>query len=381
MSELHEILSKMLAVASDPFTTLAKWKQKHGRRIIGCLPMYFPEEIIHASRALPVIVPECDEEPISLAHAHIQTYVCGYARSAIDIALKGKLSFIDGYVSNDICHSTRGLAMMIEWDVKPTFYRGIAFPQVLKSPYAREYFNKVLRVFKGEFEEFMGKKITDASLKKSILVYNKHRALIRRIYNLRRGNPSALTGKQMWAVVASSMYMPKEDHNQLLEELVPMLEARKPEKPDERVRLVLAGGLCEGAPPELFDLIEEIGAVVVDDDLYVGSRYIGIDANPTIKPMDAIADRYLNMDPPCPTRVDDGGDWAEYLINMVKQAKAKGIVTIMAKYCEPHSIYYPHVMHSLKDEGIPELMLETEHGIFPGGQFRTRLEAFLEMIS
>ena len=29
----------------------------------------------------------------------------------------------------------------------------------------------------------------------------------------------------------------------------------------------------------------------------------------------------------------------------------------------------------------PELVLETEHGIFPKGQFRTRLEAFLEMIT
>ena len=64
-----------------------------------------------------------------------------------------------------------------------------------------------------------------------------------------------------------------------------------------------------------------------------------------------------------------------------KRAQAKGIITVMAKYCEPHAIYYPHVMHRLKDKGIPELMLETEHGKFPRGQFRTRLEAFLEMIS
>jgi len=377
--EEKEIWDKLITTARDPFTSVAEWKKQHGKKIIGCLPMYFPEEIIHAAGALPVIVPEDDDEPVSIGHAHIQTYICGYARSALDIALKGKLSFLDGYVTNDVCHSTRGLAMMIEWDVKPAYYRGLTFPQVIKSPYAKDYLTDLLEDFRNDFAKFMGQEITDESLKKSIITYNKNRALLRRLYDLRRANPGVISGRQLCAVVASSMFMPKEEHSQLLEELLSLLEAKKPAS-DGRVRLVLAGSLCEAPPVELFDLIEEIGAVVADDDLYAGSRYIGIDADPDINPVEALAERYLNMSPPCPSRVDDGGDWAEYLIEMVRRARAKGIVTILAKYCEPHSIYYPHIMHRLRDAGIPELMLETEHGDFPRGQFRTRLEAFLEMI-
>jgi len=83
---------------------------------------------------------------------------------------------------------------------------------------------------------------------------------------------------------------------------------------------------------------------------------------------------------PCPTRVDIEADWGDYLIEKVSKAQAQGVINIMVKYCEPHAFYYPHVKKKLAQAGIPELLLETEHEQAPLGQYRTRLEAFLEMV-
>lgn len=377
--EEKQIWDKLLAIADDPFTTLNNWKQLHGKKIIGCLPMYFPEEIIHAAGALPVVIPE-SEEPISVGHAHIQTYMCGYARSCLDTALKGKYSFLDGWVGPDTCHTIRGLSQLIEHNIKPTFYKAVYFPQVITGPFAKSYLIAELQNFKSALENFMGKEITKESLRQSILLYNKHRALVRKLYDLRRANPGVISAKQMGAAVTASMFMPKEDHNELIEQLLPIMKGKKSDA-DGRVRLILSGSLCEPPPEGLYDLIDEIGMVIVDDDLYTGARYVGnLDVDPDVDSIEAFADRYLKMDPPCPTRVDERSDWADYLITRVRRSGAQGIISIMPKFCEPHGMYYPYIMKRLEAEGIPELMLETEHGDFASGQLRTRLEAFQEMV-
>ena len=129
---------------------------------------------------------------------------------------------------------------------------------------------------------------------------------------------------------------------------------------------------------DVLDLVEELGAVVVDDDLYVGSRYFATQVDETLDPIEALAAKFIE-NIPCPTKYDPSKDWGDYLVSMARRSRAGGVVIFMAKFCEPHGFDYPHLKDKLSDAGIPHLLLQTDHS-GPSGQIRTRLQAFIELI-
>ena len=376
---MEKTLEKFTEVTADPYKTLKDWKKANNKKIICCYPMHIPEELVHAAGMLPVVLLESNE-PITLAPAYIQSFFCGIARSNIDVAMKGNLDFLDGVVVAELCLPLRGMGNVMRRDFHTAYYKSIQTPVNLKLPFSKPFFMEELRRFKSSLEEFTGQEIKEESLKQSIAVYNKNRALLRKLNDIRRSKTGLLSAREMAAIVVAAMLMPKEEHSQLLEQLLPELEAAKPSD-DKKVRLILTGSMCELPPSDILDMIEEVGGVVVDDDLYTGSRYFVTDVQTDAEPLEALADRYCNMVAPCPTRANHPeNNWADYVIDMVKRNQAQGVISIVAKYCEPHTFWYPYIKQKLSDAEIPEFMLETEHEVISLGQMKTRLQAFMEML-
>jgi benzoyl-CoA reductase subunit C len=127
-------------------------------------------------------------------------------------------------------------------------------------------------------------------------------------------------------------------------------------------------------------VIEDSGAIVVDDDLWTGRRYLQTDVDESSDPMTAVAQWYSqrNVNLPCPTRVQHDVDWDVWLVDAVRRSGAEAVVHLMPKFCEPHMLYYPEVRKSLDAAGIPQLLIETEHEGIPLESFRTRVEALIE---
>ena len=109
---MKEILEKLEKVRLDPYESLSEWKKQNNKRIFGCFPMYFPEEMIHAAGMLPVVIWESNQ-PITVGHAHVKPYNCGLVRSFIDDAIIGRLGFLDGMVFYDTCLQARSLPYVI----------------------------------------------------------------------------------------------------------------------------------------------------------------------------------------------------------------------------------------------------------------------------
>jgi benzoyl-CoA reductase subunit C len=279
----------------------------------------------------------------------------------------------------DICLQGRELPFIINRNAPPTFLDVMFIPGMVIQPVYKDFFMENLERLKTSLEVFSGQKITDDGLRESIGLYNKHRKLLKDLYDLRRKNPGILKSREMVAIVQSGMLMPKEEHCQLLETLLSELGQRKA-SPDKKARVVLVGCLCQTPHFDVLDLIEEEGAVVVDDDIYVGSRYLARDAEAEGNPIEALAKRYLRRTPPCPTKVDWETDWSEYVTDRVKQVNGQGVITLLVKFCPPHLCYYPDVKRKLAQNNIPEILVEVEHEIVSLEQVRTRLQAFIEEI-
>lgn len=373
---MKEILEQLKGVTSDPYGSLADWKERNNRKIIGCFPMHLPEEIIHAAGMLPVVIWE-STEAITLGQSHLKPYNCGLVRSFVDDAVVGRLHFLDGFVFYHTCLQAESLPYILEKNVQPAYSELVHLTPLVNSP-GKAYLIQVLRQFKESLEQFTGEKITDQTMRESIAVYNKNRAMLRRLYDLRRRKPGLLKASEVLAIVRSSMLMPKEQHSQLLENLLPELES-KPTALNGRFKVILVGHLCQAPKNEILDLIEE-RAVVVDDDLFTGSKYFANDVDASEGPLEGLAERFMKRSPPCPTKANFEVHWGDYIIDMVKRSGAQGVISLLVKYCPPHYCYYADFRQRLSKANIPQTLIETEHEVVSFEQVKTRLQAFSETI-
>ncbi|MCX4096697.1 2-hydroxyacyl-CoA dehydratase subunit D [Nocardia sp. alder85J] len=381
MSELDPaVMSALRAVADDPVTYAAEWKVRSGRPAIASFPMNFPAEIVHAAGALPVIVQD-DPTPVTEGRSLLAEFYCGYTRSVADQAALGRLDVFDAFVVADHCVQLLGAVDVIRWarPAKPVHFA--QFTSAMDDSWTNPRVIGRIEECVREVGTALGVSVTDEALAASIRAFNENRRRLRDLYDRRRSGRARITASQMQILVKSSMVMDVDEHTALLDRLLARL-GPAPEPPADPVRLHLSGHFCHGPRPELLDLIEESGAIVVDDDLYTGFRYISTDVPESGDPLAALSQWYTdrNRAAPCPTRVTTQIDWDTYLIDSIEKSRSDGVVVLMAKFCEPHMLYYPELRKALDARGIPLLLLETEHEGVPAETVRTRTETFVERI-
>ena len=373
-------INRCKEISEDPYTYLKQWKEKTDGKIISCFGMHIPEEIVHASGMIPVIAWRSNE-PVTLGHSHVATFNCGLTRSFIDDLVKDKLGFLYGIVINRICLQTQGMPFILEQNVNIPYVEYLSLPALYQGAPIRAYLLEEMERFKKSLEACSGNTITTNDLNSSIQTYNTNRRLLDTIYNIRRKTPGILKAKEMLHIVHSSMLMPKEDNNELLKSVIDELSSRQVATIGENpIRVIIYGGLCQTPNTEILDLIEASNMVIVDDDIFVGSKYFAKPVGVCDNPIEALADVYLNNTPPCPTKGDYKTDWTDFLIDMAEKNNAQGIITLLIKYCPPHMCYYPDIKNKLSQKGIPELLIEVEHEVVSFEQIKTRLQTFAEII-
>jgi benzoyl-CoA reductase subunit C len=370
----------LAAAASDPVSYAQSWKARTGRPVLGSFPMNFPSELTHATGALPVIIQE-SRTTITEGRSLLPEFYCGYTRSLADQAAVGELDVFDAFVLADHCVQLLGAVDVIRW-AKPQIPTHFAqFISSMDDPWSQGQVIDKIASLREEVEEIVGTVVTPEALSHSIRLFNQNRRLLREFYLLRKSGKVRITASQMQTLVKSSMVMDIEEHTALLEEILGSLEPTE-YAPDSLVRIHLSGHFCAPPRPELLDVIEECGALVVNDDLYHGFRYISTDVPEDVDPFDALALWYLdrNISAPCGTRVQRNVDWDSYLISSLDDSGSDGVITLMAKFCEPLMLYYPELKKALDSHDIPVLLIETEHEGVAEESVRTRVETFVERI-
>jgi benzoyl-CoA reductase subunit C len=375
---METVLSVLEQVAAEPLAYARRWKAETGSRVIGLFPMHFPGELAHAAGALPIILQE-DDEPITIGQSNVFNFYCGYNRSIIDQALRGEFEVLDAILFGDHCVQLLGTADVIRANLpdKPILFNQLC--SILDADWAMRETQGTFRQLWRELEALIGGTIDEREVHESIRLFNRNRGMIRRLYDMRRAGQISLTGRQMQAIVKSSMVMDKAQHCALLEKLIVDLELARPRH--DAVRVFLSGHLCHAPKLSVLDLVEECGGVVVDDDLYHGFRFVFADIDETGSPIDALANWYLSRSKkvPCPTRAVKGLDWEDYLLKAVSNSGAQGLIILMAKFCEPHMFFYPEIKEAFEKHGIPHLLIETEHEAMPIEALQTRVETFMEI--
>lgn len=373
-------VQRLAEAARDPRDYVASWRAAHpGGKVLGVLPMNFPRELAHAAGVLPVIVPD-DRKPVSEGRSLLPEFYCGYTRNLVDQSAGGRFDLYDAVFTVDHCIQLVGAADVVRalQPETPVFFEMLATS--LSDPRAAERIDGTMAEFRRQVEELAGVEVTDAALRASIIAFDADRSLLRQLLDDRAAGDARWTPGDLQVFIASAMVMDPVDHLALLHEAI---AAGPPSRDrDERVRVHLSGHLCHAPKRELLEVIEEAGAVVVDDDLWTGRRYVSTDVGLTDDGdlLAALGAWYQqrNSNLPCPTRVQHDADWDTWLVDATRRSGAEAVVHLMPKFCEPHMLMYPELRKRLDAEGIPQLLVETEHEGIPLESFRTRVEALVE---
>lgn len=377
MSNAEAALETLRGIARDPRGHIEAWRAGNpGGKVLGVLPMNFPRELAHAAGLLAVIVPD-DQQPVTEGRAFLPEFYCGYTRNLADQAATGRFDQYDGLFVADHCIQLLGAADVVrelEQD-RPVFLGQLI--SSLSDAWAGAKTAEMMGTLRAEVESFAGAAIDDEALGASIRSFNRDRDLMRQVFDARAAGDTSFSPVELQDVVAAAQVMDPEEHHRLLAQVV---AERQPRPRDGRIRVHLSGHLCHAPRRELLEVIEEVGAVVVDDDLWTGRRYLQAGMDESLPPMEALAKWYAgrNVALPCPTRVQHDVDWDAWLLDAVRRSEAEAIIHLMPKFCEPHMLFYPELRRALDEAGIPQLLIETEHEGIPLESFRTRLEALVE---
>jgi bcr-type benzoyl-CoA reductase subunit C len=373
---LMEILDAFAEAQEAPYPT---WPDRYpDHRAMGYFCTYVPEEIIHAAGFAPLRIRSSDQAP-SRADAHLQSYTCALCRSGLDQALRGDLDFLQGMVFPHTCDTIQALADIWQMSFPDLYVETIVQPVHLSSPSARPYLIAELQRFRHSLEDLISQEISDQAISASIELYNEKRRLLTWLYELR----DRLSAPKLFSATGAGFVMPLQDYNPLLGQLVELL-AEEEQPSQDGPGLILIGAVLDD--PTVLTIIEELGARIVGDDLCTGSRYFAQPVQTDGDPIAALADRYLRR-LPCPAKYHPEHDASDHLRQLVNDSQANaasshvrsGIVFTLPKFCDPHAFDYAMIKKRLDAAAVPHLHLEMEHA--PAlGQWRTRLQAFLEII-
>jgi benzoyl-CoA reductase subunit C len=371
--ELDEVLYECRELLEDiNFPTVRRWRDAGGR-VVGHFQVYFPEEIAHAAGVLPFKVRGASVETTQ-ADSRFGSYLCSILKTSLELALSDRIQ-LDMFVTHPICDAARNLAGV--WGRNFSYPCQILYlPQNANSAHAAEYLRGEYDRIKRGIEALVDRQVSDDDLRRSLGVFNENRALLRELYAIRRETPWQIAADESYALLAIGGLIPREEHNQLLKTVLPLIRERSVKRQD-KVRVVFEGGFCEQPPLDLIRMIDH-SCYVVDDDLLIGMRWIVEDVPVDGDPLQKLAEAYLETSSYSPVQHDLRKPKEKMLVRRIRHAGAEAAIVTAAKMCEPGLEEQVAYTRALDRENVPYFVSEFEENMTSFDQLEIQLETFVE---
>lgn len=370
---LEEIFTACRELVENPeFPTVKRWREAGGK-VVGHFQVYFPEEIVHAAGMLPVKMRGAPSEP-TRADSHFGSYLCSILKTSLEVAMTGDVE-LDMFVSHPICDAARNLAAI--WGRNFSYPSQILYlPQNPNSSHSVTYLRDEYDRLKRSVESVAGRQVDDDALRRSIVVFNENRELLRELYDIKRHTPWLVSADEAYCLVSVGGMIPREEHNDLLNTVLPLLKNRTANQQD-RIRVVFEGGFCEQPP---LDLIRMLGRTcyVVDDDFLIGLRWIVEDVPAKGDPLFNLAESYVERSSYSPVQHDLRKPKEEMLLQRIDASKADAAIIAAAKMCEPGLEEQVAYTYALDEKKIPYFVTEFEENMTSFENLELQVETFLE---
>ncbi len=348
-----------------------QWK-KSGRGVMGCFYGLVPREVVHAAGFLPVQLLEERDTRLE-DKARLLPFLCGMSKNITGQIYEGRYEYLDGILVGTVCDTNRHVLDI--WAHRKV----VPYLRLLRTPSkadhaAWKFYAADLRDLAQELEQMGGQKVTEERLWESIELYNENRILMERFRSSR--NVLGISAQDALYVLASSLVMDVESHNELLRSLLQTPSQAWDKKSTGPGILLSAMNL--NMAWDIIRLVEEYGGRVVADDFTINARY-GISLVPRQEdPFLALAIGYLRKVPA--PGLYSFQERAESLAQQMRSSGAQGLIYLVQLYCDAYAMEYAILKEKFDLWGIPHMRLEAEDNPASIQQLNVRVQSFLESL-
>lgn len=373
MSKVDTILSQLKDIAANPKKAMDDYKAETGKGAVGIMPLYAPEELVHAAGYLPMGI-WGGNKPISKAHTYLPPFACSIMQQVVELQCEGAYDELAAVLMSVPCDTLKCLSQ--KWKgTSPVIV--FTHPQNRGLEAANQFLVEEYKIVKAKLEKVLGVTITNAAIEASIKVYNENRAVMREFVQVAADYPQVVDPVSRHAVFKSRMFMEKSKHTALVKELIAEIKAA-PVEPWTGKKVVVTGIMIE--PDGLLDIFKEFNVAIVADDLAQESRQIRVDVlDGEEGPLYRLAKAWQQMYG-CSVATDTKKGRGKMLINQMIQTGADAIIVAMMKFCDPEEWDYPVFYREFEEKGIKNLVIEVDQEATAFEQAKTRLQSFVEML-
>ena len=378
---IETIVKEFQQVAANPSAQL-KQDKAEGKKVIGVLPYYAPEELVYAAGMVPMGIWGSNNKTISRAKEYCATFYCTIAQLALEMLLDGTMDGLDGLITPTICDTLRPMSQNFRVAIGekiPCIF--LAHPQNRFADWGVKFCMDQYNDVKAGLEKIAGHEISNESILNAIKVYNKSRAARREFVKLANDHCDVITPTKRSAVLKAAFFMLKDAYTEKLEALNAEL-AQLPAANWKGRKIVTSGIVCDN--PQLLAIFEENNIAIAADDVAHETRSFRVDApEDEADGVKALALQFRDMDydillfDPASSENRRG----EFVANLVKESGAQGLVLFMQQFCDPEEMEYPYLKKALDAANIPHIKLGIDQQMRDFGQAATAIQAFADVLS
>lgn len=366
-----EIFNKFHEIAVNP----AAQKEKYlaaGKKIV-LVTYYTPEELIHSMGAVPFTTYGGDIQ-VNEAKQYFPAFICSILQTILEQGMNGTYEGCSAIVIPSLCDSLKCLGQNWKYAVPSIPFIPMTYPQNRKPEYGKNFtvagYERVVKAV----EAATGLSYDDAKAASSIQIYNEHNALMREFSELCAAH-SEVTASERSDVFKAAGFMLKEEHSELLKELIASLKNDEAEATKKRV--YISGILADA--PGLNQIFDDMKLQIVGDDVFAFGRQYRYDCECKSNGIEATAEKFCSMDN-CSLLYDVEKKRIEMIIEEAKRLNADGIVLVLTKFCDPEEFDNPLIKKAADAAGIPCIVVEVDRQMGNYEQARTMLETFADML-
>ncbi len=382
MMALEDLFQSFRKVADHPADQLKKFKSE-GKKVIGCMPYYVPEELVYASGMVPMGMWGTHNKTISMAREYCTSFYCSLAQLDLEMLLDGTLDDLDGVLLTVLCDTLRPMSQNIRVAMEKEHKMSTIFmahAQNRTKEYGKEFMMDQYRQILDALEKICGHEITQEQISEAIRVYNESRKARRLFVKLAGQHPEAVSARNRSAVLKSAYFMPKDEHTTLLNQVNEALQALPPSN-FQGVKVVTSGIICDA--PELLEIFDRNQIAIAADDVAHESRAIRVDVPEADDPIRALAEQWAlqDYDVLLYDEASSQNRRGEYVAQLAKESGAQGVVVLMMVFCDPEEMEYPSLKKALDEADVPHIKVGIEMQTQQFGQIETALQALADQVS
>ena len=222
---IEAIVKEFSAVAANPKGQLKAYKDA-GKKCIGVMPYYAPEELVYAAGMMPFGMWGSNSKTIQRAKEYCATFYCTIAQLDLEMLLDGTMDLLDGVITPTICDTLRPMSQNIRVAMSeklPCIF--LAHPQNRFADFGKQFCMDQYDHVKGELEKIAGHEIKSEDIAAAIKVYNKSRAARREFVKLASEHCDVIDPIMRSAVLKAAWFMDKAEYTEKLNALNAELKA------------------------------------------------------------------------------------------------------------------------------------------------------------